>query len=215
MYSRRKIFLILSLALMLIGCSSQGPKLIAEYPAGNQPESHEKVWSPMPEFRLVYYAFLVLEVANLDRAASNAEAIAYESGGYLVRSDSWNREGRKQVTLVFAVPMPNFEEFRRSLLNLGKLQNERVWGEWMQRSPGNLPNYAEVTLQLQSRSLDWPSLPFTGWNPERTFRQALEVFVTIFGFLVDILIWLGVVLGPFVVLAWLGWRLVMRLKRKC
>lgn len=214
MYSRRKIFLILSLVSMLIGCSSQGPKLIAEYPAGNQPESHEKIWSPMPEFRLVYYAFLVLEVANLDQAASNAEAKAYEHGGYLVRSDSWNREGRKQVTLVFAVPMPNFEEFRRSSLNLGKLQNERVWGEWMQRSPGNLPNYAEVTLQLQSSSLDWPSLPFTGWNPERTFRQALEVFVTIFGFLVDILIWLGVVLGPFVVLAWLGWRLAMRLKRK-
>ncbi len=214
MFSLRKIFLMLLMALMLFGCSTKSPKLIAEYPAGNQPESVGPIWPPIPEFRLVYYAFLVLEVDNLERVASKAEANAYDYGGYLVRSDSWNREGRRQVTLVFAVPMLNFEEFRHTLLDLGKLQNERVWGEWVQRSPGDLPNYAEVTLQLQSRSVDWPSLPFDGWNPGRTFSRAAEVFVMILGFLVDILIWVGVILGPFVLLAWLGWRMVVRLRRK-
>jgi len=210
----RKIVLISLMALILFGCSAKGPKLIAEYPAGNQSTSIKPAWPTLHEFRLVYYAFLVLEVSNLDRAASKAEAIAYDYGSYLVRSDSWSREGRKQVTLVFAVPMPNFEDFRQALMDLGKLQTERVWGEWVQHSPSNLPNYAEVTLQLQSRRLDWPSLPIDGWNPGRTFERAVEVFVKIFGFILDILIWVAVVLGPFALLAWLGWKLAIRLRRK-
>jgi len=201
------------LALLLAACSSNGsPKRIAEYRSGDPLSSIGS--APIPELRLVYYAFLVLEVASLDRAAAKAEASAYELGGYLVRSDAWNREGSKQVTLVFAVPMPNFEAFRDLLSNLGKLQTERVWGEWVRSGAGNRSNYAEVTVQLQARGIDWPALPIRGWDPGRTFERAWEVFLAVFGFLVDILIWIGVVLGPFVLLAWLGWRLGLRWRSK-
>ena len=214
MYSLRKISLTILMALTLFGCSAQGLRLIAEYPAGKQPDSVEPIWPPLPEFRLVYYAFLALEVSNLERAVSKAETLAYELGGYLVRSDAWDREGRKQVTLVFALPMPNFEEFRKSLFDLGRLQTERVWGEWVHSAPGALSNYAEVTVQLLARGIPWPGLPIDGWNPGRTFIRAIDVFLAIFGTLADVLIWIGVVLGPFALLAWLGWKLALRLRRR-
>lgn len=215
MHTMRNITLILVMAMVLFGCSSASqPKLIAEYPSGDSPPSIGSPPLPLPEFRLVYYAYLMLEVSNLDRSAFKAEAMAYDLGGYLVRSDTWEREGHRQVTQVFAVPMPNFEEFRNSILDLGKLKTERVWGEWVRYSPGNLPNYAEVTVQLQTKGIEWPSLPIRGWNPVRTLGRALEVFIAIFGFLADTLIWVGVVLGPFVLLAWLGWKLALRLRRK-
>ena len=214
MYPLRKIALTLLMAPMLFGCSAQGPRLIAAYPGGDQPAAIEQAWPPLLEFRLVYYAFLVLEVRDLDRAVSKAEAMAYEQDGYLLRSDAWDRDGRKQVTLVFALPMPNFEEFRKSLSDLGRLQTERVWGEWVRSGPGALPNYAEVTVQLLARGIAGVGLPLDGWNPGRTFGRAFDVFLAIFGTLADVLIWIGVVIGPFALLAWLGWRLALRLRRR-
>ncbi|MBN2550223.1 MAG: hypothetical protein JXB15_13755 [Anaerolineales bacterium] len=60
---------------------------------------------------------------------------------------------------------------------------------------------------------DFPDLPGIGWNPGRTLRSALGVFLSIFGFLADIIIWLLVVVGPFVLLGWGGMKLARRLRR--
>jgi len=206
-------FLLLCLFVLgfLVGCAGDAPKLIAAFPSGNEQGVLAPPRPPVPGVKPVYYAFLALEVSDPERVAEKAEGLTYAHGGYLVRSDSWYREGRQQVTLVLAVPMPDFERLRDALTRLGKLGNERVWGDWLQVGPGSTPYYAEITLQLQARKFAWPSLPFTGWDPGRTLGRAFQVFLSIFGFLVDILIWVAVVVGPFALLGWLAWRLLKRI----
>lgn len=60
--------------------------------------------------------------------------------------------------------------------------------------------------------------PAPGWNPGQTFGDASTVLVKLFQGLVDVLIWLIVVFGPFVLVGglalWLGMTLTRRLRRK-
>jgi hypothetical protein len=74
--------------------------------------------------------------------------------------------------------------------------------------------YSQISLELRPRTLAWRGIHIGAWDPGRTFARALQVSLAIFGFLADILIWLVVVLGPFVLLAWGVWALVARLRRK-
>jgi hypothetical protein len=48
----------------------------------------------------------------------------------------------------------------------------------------------------------------------QTFQRAFGVFVNIFGFLVDIVIWVGVVIGPFLLIGWGIWSAIKRLHRQ-
>ena len=76
---------------------------------------------------------------------------------------------------------------------------------------GQLP-YSHITLHLRPRLVSVPPIdPIEGWDPVRTFQNAFAVFVRIFGFMVDILIWITVVLGPFILVTWLGFLLVRRI----
>jgi hypothetical protein len=50
------------------------------------------------------------------------------------------------------------------------------------------------------------------WRPARTLQQAFSVFLSIFGFLTDILIWVVVVVGPFLLIG-LGIGLIIRKRR--
>ena len=54
-----------------------------------------------------------------------------------------------------------------------------------------------------------PRLPDTGWSPLRTFARAFGLFATIFTFILDLVIWLTVVVGPFILMA-LGARYLAR-----
>jgi hypothetical protein len=196
----------------LAACSgSAAPQLIGSYPkdTGSSP-----TYAPPPENLLVVYnAYLELEVYETDSAARRATQLAYDHGGYLVSSQSWYQNDRKYTTLTLAVPVAQFDAVRQSLLGLGTLIAENVSGDRVSTrySVDGWNTFSNITVQLRPSpaSIILPALPSFGWNPARTFEQAFGVFASIFTFLVDIVIWVVVIVGPFVLMG-LGARALMR-----
>lgn len=203
-------------ALALAACSgSATPQLIGSYPKGASP-----TYAPPPENLLVVYDdYLELEVSNTDTAADRATRLASDYGGYLVSSQSWYQGGRKYTTLTLAVPVAQFEATRKALLRLGTLVSENVSGDLISTRYGadgwNTRVASNITVQLSPAFsvVTLPSLPATGWNPARTFEQAFGVFASVFTFIVDLLIWVVVIVGPFVLMG-LGVRAVVRRMRR-
>ncbi len=216
-----KILLALFVLAGLSACAaSKTPQMIASFPAdpGNAP-----LTAPAPpQSQLVYNTSLELQVDNLEEAAQRAKGLAERYGGYLSGWNSWRQNDELRMQLTLEVPAPNFSALRADLLKLGEVAVESANVQW---DPGRYgwDVYSEIYLVLRPSPspwprIEWPSLAwpgewFNGWNPGNTFRQASGVFWGIFGFLVDILIWLLVVAGPFVLLA-LGARWVYRRLRR-
>ena len=204
------------LPLALAACSgSATPQLIGSYPKGGESSA---TYPPPPANPLVVYnAYLELEVSNVDSAADRAIQAAYDRGGYLVSSQAWYQGNRKYATLTLAVPVAQFESTKKALLRLGTLITENTSGELVNTGSGatDWNTFSNVTVQLRSTSaaLELPSLPSTGWSPMRTFEQAFGVFASIFTFLVDIVIWIAVIVGPFVLMG-LGARALIRRMRR-
>ena len=204
------------LVLICTACTASGeagePQQIAAHPK-NTPIA---VAPPLPERAvLVYHLYLELQVSNVDAAASRAEDLAYRHGGYLVSTQSWYVDGRQNTTLVMAVPTANFESLRRDLRGLGKLNSENISGELVQPYPRVQVPYSHITLHLRPSTLGLPPIaPRIGWDPVRTFQSAFAVFLKVFGFLADILIWVAVVIGPFALFFWLGIVLTRRLRSR-
>ena len=194
----------------LAACKAEQPRLIGSYPAQEEPKPLALLPRsiPQPGIQFVYETWITLEVSRVTSAAEQAVDLAARRGGYLESSNSWLQDGRTHMTLVLAVPSADFDGLREDLLDLGALRSEQVSGEWI-RARDEWPYYSHITLTLQPRAAAWPDWSISGWNPGRTFRQAWDVFVSIFGFLVDIVIWVVVVLGPFVLIA-LGVRALWR-----
>lgn len=203
------IFLAL-LACGLAACTGEQPRLIGAYPSQAEPKPLVELprSAPLAGAQFVYETWITLDVSQVTSTAERAVDLAARRGGYLESSHTWLQDGRTYMTLVLATPAAGFEDLREDLLSLGSLQNEQVTGEWIS-THNSWASYSHITLTLQPRVLAWPDWPELGWNPGRTFGQALEVFWSIFGFLVDILIWTVVVLGPFVLIA-LGLRALWR-----
>jgi len=200
------------LALLLAACSgSATPQLIGSYP---KQEAVSPTYAPPPANLLVVYnAYLELEVRDTDQAARRATQLAYEYGGYLVNSQSWFVEERKYTTLTLAVPVARFEAARQALSRLGALVGESISGDVVRTGYGadEWNVYSNITVQLRpaAPSFSLPPLPRFGWSPVQTFQQAFGVFASIFTFLLDILIWIVVVVGPFVLMG-LGVRALIR-----
>jgi hypothetical protein len=199
-------------AVVLAACGgSASPQLIGSYPKGSGASS---TYAPPPSNLLVVYnAYLDLEVADTDRAAQRATDLTYNYGGYLVSSQSWYQDNRKHTTLTLAVPVAQFESTRQALLDLGKLQSESVSGDLVNTCCGadSWNIFSNITLQLHPAppTFRLPSLPNIGWSPAHTFESAFGVFAALFTFLVDIVIWAAVVVGPFVLLG-VGLRALWR-----
>ena len=214
---RRLIWFAASiLPLALAACSgSATPQLIGSYPkdAGSSP-----TYPPPPANLLVVYnAYLELEVSNTDSASDRAIQAAYDRGGYVISSQSWHQGDRKYTTLTLAVPVAQFASTKKALLRLGTLITENTSGELVSASSGatDWNTFSNVTVQLRSTpaALELPSLPSTGWNPMRTFEQAFGIFAAIFTFLIDAVIWVAVVVGPFVLMGYGARSLLRRLRR--
>jgi hypothetical protein len=194
------------LVLSLAACSGASqPQLIASYPSKaetkGQPVTHEQ---------FVYDAFMEMVVWNPEAAAERAEERADDYGGYRISSQSWTQDGQQHIQLVLAVPAPNYEALHQAVLDLGTLQSEQVSGKWESSRYGNdWSVYSEITVTFHPRSSALSNLSATGWDPIRTLERAWRVFVTIFSFLVDILIWVTVLVGPFILMG-LGLRVVIR-----
>jgi hypothetical protein len=205
--------LLVVAALALAACSgSSTPQLIGSHPKGASP-----TYAPPPANLLVVYsAYLELEVSNVDSAADRATQAAYDHGGYLVSSQSWYQGDRKYTTLTLAAPVAQFESAKRALLRLGALVGESTSGELISADSGasEWNTFSNITVQLRpAPGIALPSLPSTGWNPARTFERAFGVFASIFTFLADVVIWVTVIAGPFVLVGWGARALVRRLRR--
>ncbi len=215
--SRAFRFLVLILggilSVVLAACAGSTPQLIASYPS--QPQSGARAPLPQTRWQWVYDAWLELACANPDRAARQAESLAYDYGGYLESAQSWSQSGDTVYSLVLAVPAANFDGFQRALQRLGEVRGETVSGGWSSGYPdaGGMQAYSRVTVRIIPRESLLPDWRLPDWRPLHTFGRALDVFLAIFGFLIDGLIWLVVVAGPFVLAIWLGRALHRRLRR--
>jgi hypothetical protein len=194
------------LLLSLAACSgASNPQLIAAYPSKANPMN-----PPASDEQFVYDAFMEMEVWNPEAAAEHSEERAYDYGGYLVSAQSWTQAGQKHISLVLAVPAPNYEALHQAIQDLGTLQNEHVSGQWVSSRYGSdWSVYSEITVTFHPKSSGRPVIAATGWNPVHTLERAGRVFVTIFSFLVDILIWVTVLIGPFILMG-LGLRVIIR-----
>ena len=197
------------LAACLSACTGEQPKLIGAYSSSAEPKPLAELprGTSLPGIQFSYQTWIVLEVSRVTSTAERAVDLASLHGGYLEDATSWLQDGRTHITLVLAVPASGFDGLREDLLDLGTLENEQVSSEWSHQDQG-WPSYSHITLTLKPRAaaIAWPQ---AHWNPGKTFQQALDVFLSIFGFLADLLIWVVVVAGPFVLIA-LGVRLLWR-----
>jgi hypothetical protein len=205
------MFLICTLAVLLSACAgpARADKPIAAYPKAT-PELH----SP-PQSAGLDYAFMELLVGDLDAAQNQAIRLSTGYSGSLTDYNTWNVNGQPVVSLTFALPRFQYPALRRDLLELGTLVNENPPAGSQSPLPLNARgDFVMLTLQLRQSS-PWvaPQPPTTGWDPGRTFHSAWAVFVTIFGFLADALIWIVVVGGPFVLIGLGALWLIRRARR--
>jgi hypothetical protein len=205
--------MIALLALVLAACSgSSSPQMIASYPSDGKASPPI---APLPsQAQLVFNSDMELEVWNPETSAAKAQELAQQYGGYMTSWDAWQKNGQTFIRLGLAVPAPYYSSLYKDLLNLGTLLSQHTSGEWVEGRYG-WDVYSEITVSFQPRAISWPQikLPFGGWNPFRTFGQAFGVFWSIFGFIMDLVIWAVVVVGPFVLIA-LGLRAMTRRWRK-
>lgn len=203
------LFSFILLVFSLAGCSgSSTPQMIASYPSGGK--AVPPVAQNPPQAQLVFNTSMELEVWNVETSAAKAQELAQQYGGYMTSWDSWQNDGQAYIRLGLAVPAPYYSALYKDLLDLGTLLSQHTSGEWVEGRYG-WDVYSEITVSFQPRTVAWPKIrsPFGGWNPLRTFGQAFGVFWEIFGFIVDVLIWLVVVVGPFLLIA-LGLRVLIR-----
>jgi Domain of unknown function (DUF4349) len=195
--------------LGLAACSgSATPQLISSYPRAG-------TVAPVAAPSRVYNTSLDVEVPDVDSAAQQAVRLAAGDGGYLVASQPWYQAERRFTTLTLSVPADQFDSLRSSLIDLGRLVSEQLSSQ-----PAPWPSYARppqsiisVTFTTASPRIDLPALPNLGWSPVTTFSQAFGVFASIFTVLIDVIIWVTVVVGPFVLMG-LGLRWLLRLIRR-
>jgi hypothetical protein len=209
MYRRILVPITLSLLLSLLGaCAGNAPLQIATFPKITPIAKYP------PVENIVYRAYIEVMVNDVDGAADQASRLAYSYGGYPTSSQSWYVDGRKVTSIELAVPTPYFEGLRHDLLKLGDMVNENYSGQAIPETPYySPPPFASISLQLRSRGIKWTPIETGGWSPRRTFERAFAVFVGIFGFLADVLIWIMVVGGPFILIGLGGWALARRLRR--
>jgi hypothetical protein len=195
------------ISITLGACSASGsPQRIASYPKGQTGFPVSFVYD-----ETIYNAYIVLNVTDTHWATDQAYGLAYRYGGYLVSSQSWEQEGDQYSILVMAVPPSQFAALYDDLASLGSVVEKRISSDYSSPAQANHAVYTQVVVKIRSRAHPFiPVLPL-GWNPGYTLHQAFEVFLYIFGFLMDILIWLVVVAGPFVLIAW-GVRWVLQRK---
>lgn len=193
----KKIFILkcMLLVVLLTACSRTGaPEQIAAYSL----EKPIAVYPQPPESTLIYNATLDLEVSNVEHAAERAQEIAFEAGGYLISAQSWYRDGEKHSNVVLAIPVYHFDDVRDELMRLGKLSGEWIASELVSPGSNSSQQYSQITVYFHPRESSLPKISWPNFRPLNTIEKAFGVFISIFGFILDILIWVIIVIGPFV-----------------
>jgi len=204
-----RLSILVILVFLLTGCSaSAGPVQVASFPRVTPIAKY-------PPDPILYRTYIEVLVPDVDRAAEKAAYLTTAYNGYLVSTDSWYVDGCKVISMELSVPTYNFENLRQDLLSLGHVVNESLAGQPANPPPYNHPvGYSQIALQLRPAGYDVPPVvpPVPVWRPVRTLQRAFSVFLSIFGFLTDILIWVVVVAGPFLLIG-LGIGLIIRKRR--
>lgn len=212
------LIIIIILAMTIVGCSGHPtPQLIASYPSdGASVPSPDYGRPPVsaPPVQIVYNAWLELEVADPAFSAEQSEYIAHKYGGYLSSSRVWYQEGKPCYTVVLTVPSGNFDNLKAELIGLGSLKSESVSGDRVGYGTSEWVHFSQITLQLRSRAFVSTYLQTYSWNPWDALQQAFRVSALVFGFFFNVLIWIVVLLGPFVLLGWLVRKIYLNSKGK-
>lgn len=203
----------LALAAWLAGCTPAAgePKVVAALET-RQIAVYPAPIPPVERSVTVYNLTLEMEVDNVQAASSEASRLNANYGGYLVNSQNWVENGRSVVFLEFAVPDWQSARLHTALLQLGSVTAENF--ATYSYDCAYCQPFAHISLYLRSRARPLPPLPAAGWDPRRTLQAATAVFIRIFGFLADVLIWLVVVGSPFVLAGWGIYALVRRLRSR-
>jgi hypothetical protein len=201
-------------ALVLVGCSGgRTPQMIASYPKELVPLNEYPSYSP-PAAQIVYDASMVMQVPDPAQAADQAARLAYDYGGYLSSSQGWYEGNRQSVTVILSIPASNFDWVHNKLLELGRLMSEDISGRLTEYTPEGFTAYSQITIKFEPKHGIGLVFPSHRWNPGRTLANALGVFISIFGFIVNVVIWIVVVVGPFVAIGWGIARLIKRYKMR-
>jgi hypothetical protein len=194
----RFVRFLIFLALLLPGCAPGSATLIASYPHPSDPANPPR---PQPT-ALNNSSRLSIEVDDVSFAASQAIDLAQSYGGWVV--DRFCRgEGAEQVSnLILAVPASGAERLRRALAGLGQVIDQTTWSDASGCITCAKTSY--IYLELTPRPPAWvaepPASHDQNWSPAWTFQRAWQVTAGIFTFLLDGLIWIAVVAGPFVLI---------------
>lgn len=205
MSRNRFILLITALTLLATGCAG-APHQIATYPQENTVAVYPS------QGGYVYNASLEMEVRHPDSTAERAIQLTQDYGGYLSDSQSWWVDGEEQVSLELMVPAINFEALYAEIQRLGDVTSEHVYARWDGSGDG-WSVYSQINLILHGKPTRWPSIYMGNFHPLDTLRQAWSVSMTIFGFLFDVLIWVVVVLGPFVLIGLGARKLYLKIRQ--
>jgi hypothetical protein len=206
MFRKQSLVLLILLSLYLAACSG-APKQIATYP---QEKPVAAAGYPAGG-SYVYDAYLELEVRRPESTAERAIDLTQDYGGYLADSQSWWVDGEQQVSLSLSVPAVNFDQLYSALQRLGTVTSEHVYGRWDGSGDGWRIT-SQITLLLRDSSPRWPRLSLGDWHLLDTLQQAWHVSTSLFGFLLDVLIWALVVVGPFVLIGLGVRKLYLKLK---
>lgn len=197
MKNRPYLTFLTAFSLILAACTNiaqSTPRLISSFPAdGTNP--------PIPG--LIYQGMLEMKVSSISEATQMASGYAISWGGYVQSVQTWESDGRAYARMELVTPTSFFEDLLQDLSTLGKTISRQINAD-RPNSVGFNNGFSSVTLSLQQSGFDWPNVNLPNWRPLRTLQQAGSVTLSLMSFLLDVLIWLLVLGGPFVFLVWLG-----------
>jgi hypothetical protein len=200
------LFLLISLlptTLILAACASS-PEVIAAFPSsqGSYSFSSQSTY-------VVREAYLSMDVRYVDDAEEEIAGLARDQQGYMTGTSSYWADDRKFSSLSLEIPSSRYSDFRDGLDAIGNVTSEQL-STYTVNPPGyGYEEYTRVSINLSPEERLHVSLP--DWRPLHTLQSAFNVFVDIFGVILDILIWIVVVAGPFVLIGWVLVKVAHRL----
>lgn len=204
---RKRFIFFVGICLMLMVlyactvCSAQdSPELIGSYPSN--PDSSQTRSNTSKSIDLVYEAEIDLHVGDVYRTSEKISRLADQYGGYLVDSQTWFLGDEDHAQLVIKVPSYNFFPLYNAIKKLGEVEFETYIGEPQFDYSKGLDRgvISEISIHLSATPSWYHAKPVKGWYPLNTFQNALAVSTSIITFIIDVLIWIIVVLSPFVLI---------------
>jgi hypothetical protein len=211
----------IGLQAVLAACAGAAtPRMIGAYPMPG-PTPVATYVPPSASTLLTCDGFIRLQVAHVPTAADEIMALTDAFNGYLASQEAWFEGDLQHISLTLAIPAPKFDALHAAVLPLGHIQDERLTPKHIAVPPGGSPwnTFTHLTVHLVAAPppSGWSepvrAVPEPGWSPARTFARAFGVFAALFTFLADVLIWVSVVVGPFILLGF-GLRWLMRQARR-